>query len=89
MCRSRLVKLGQIKHKCVLGNMSKTLGRVGKHLFSGKYIILCILKGISSFKMHKIIYFSRKPEKILGFSSKFKKGRVTLNTGIIFYLALS
>ena len=30
--------------------------------------------------MHKIIYFPRKPEKILGFSSKFRLGRVTLNT---------
>ena len=28
-----------------------------------KNIILCILKGISTFKMHKIIYFTRKPEK--------------------------
>ena len=25
--------------------------------------ILCILKGISPFKMHKVIFFSRKPEK--------------------------
>ena len=42
----------------------KSLGRVGTHIFflitffSGKNIILCILKGISAFKMHKIIYFS-------------------------------
>ena len=28
-----------------------------------KNIILCILKGISPFKMHKIIFFSRRPEK--------------------------
>ena len=28
--------------------------------FSGKYIILCILKGEMPFKMHKIIFFSRK-----------------------------
>ena len=43
----------------------KILGRVGTNIFffSGKNIILCILKGILPFKMHKIIYFSRKPEK--------------------------
>ena len=38
------------------------------------------------FKMYKILYFSRKPEKILGFTSKFRYGRITLNTDI-FYLA--
>ena len=49
----------------------KILGRVGTHIFlnyffSGKNIILCILKGISSFKMHKIVVvFPRKPEKNL------------------------
>ena len=42
------------------------------HFFSGKNIILCILKGEMPFEMHKIIYFSRKPEKILGFTSKFR-----------------
>ena len=36
--------------------------------------------------MHKIVLISsRKPEKILGFSSKFKKGPVTLNTGIFLF----
>ena len=48
----------------VSGNGSENLGRVGKQMFfnyffSGKNIILCILKG-----------------------SKFRLGRVTLNTGI-------
>ena len=63
----------------------KILGRVGTHFFFWKkYIILCILKGISAFKMHKIIFFSRKPEKILSFTSKFRLGRVTLNIGIFF-----
>ena len=38
---------------------------------------LCILKGKMPFKMHKNAFiksyiFSRKPEKILGFTSKFK-----------------
>ena len=31
------------------------------------------------------LYFFRKPEKILGFTSKFKQGRVTLNTGIVLF----
>ena len=44
----------------------KNLSRVGTHIFlggggggggRGGYIILCILKGTSPFKMHKIIYF--------------------------------
>ena len=49
----------------------KILGRVGRHTYYfliffswKKIIILCILKGILPFKMHKIIFFSRKPEKI-------------------------
>ena len=38
------------------------LGRVGTYIFfSGKNIILCLLKGISPFKMHKIPFF---PEKL-------------------------
>ena len=41
----------------------------------------CLLKSI------KLYIFFRKPEKILGFTSKFRYGWVTLNTGI-FYLAL-
>ena len=35
-------------------------------------MILCILKGISPFKMHKIIFFSENLEKKLGLISKFK-----------------
>ena len=31
--------------------------------------------------MHEILFFSRKPENILGFTSKFRLGWVTLNTG--------
>ena len=54
----------------------KILGRVGTlnflFIFSGKNIILCTLKGISPFKMHKIIdIFFRKSKKILGLTSKF------------------
>ena len=32
--------------------------------------------------MHKIIFFPENLKKILGFTSKFRYGRVTLNTGI-------
>ena len=43
----------------------KILGRVGTHIFffcsffPRKNIILCILKGISPFKMHKIKFFQK------------------------------
>ena len=53
--------------------------------YGKKYIILSILKGISPLKMHKIIIFSENLKKILGFTSKFRQGQVTL----FFYLALS
>ena len=47
----------------------KILGRVGTHIFlifffQEKNIILCILKDISPFKMHNIIFFSISPFKI-------------------------
>ena len=35
--------------------------------------------------MHKIIFFSRKPEKILGFTSKFRYCQATLHTGIFLF----
>ena len=41
----------------------KILGCVGTHFFSGKNIILCILKGISPFKMHKFIFFPENLKK--------------------------
>ena len=54
------------------------------NFFSRENIILCILKGNTPFKMHKIIFFLKKnPEKILGFTSNFRQGRVTLNIGIL------
>ena len=63
----------------------KILGRINTYIFfSGKNVILCILKGILPFKMHKIIVFPENLKKKLGFTSKFRKGRVTLNTGIFF-----
>ena len=45
----------------------KKFGMIGTHLkkkILEKNIILCILKGEMPFKMHKIIFFSRNPEKI-------------------------
>ena len=32
--------------------------------------------------MHRIIFFTENLKKVLGFTSKFRYGRVTLNTGI-------
>ena len=66
---------GDNKH--VSSNGSENF-RYGKHtyffklFFSGKNMILCILKGISPFKMHKIIYFPENMKKILDFASKFR-----------------
>ena len=72
----------------------KTLGRVGRHtcccffncFFSGKQIILCILKDILPFKMHKIIFF---PENLGKKKTKSPVNlamvRVTLNTGIFIW----
>ena len=66
----------------------KILGGVGTHiffnyLFSGKKImILCIFKGISPFKMLKIIFFFENLKKFLGFTNTFRQGRVTQNSGI-------
>ena len=61
--------LGQIKNKCVSGNGSENF-RKGRHtyfFFLETNIILCILKGNSPFKMHKIILKNpEKPEKSLG-----------------------
>ena len=67
----------------------KILGRVGTHIFfnyfffSGKKLILCILKGISPFKMHKIIFL---PENL----EKFYLGRVGLPlTQVFFFFCLT
>ena len=68
------LKVGQIKKISVfLVRGLKLGGRVCTHIFSnyffsGKYIILCISKGISPFKMHKIIFFSKNLKKILDFT---------------------
>ena len=54
----------------------KILGTVGTHIYLSEKkthtIILCILKGILPFKMHKIYIFPENPKKILGFTSKFR-----------------
>ena len=46
--------------------------------FLEKDTILCILKGTSPFKMHKIIFFTENLKKIIGFTSKFMYGRFCL-----------
>ena len=59
---------------------------MGPTTFSGKKnIILCIWKGISSFKMHRIIFSSRQPENSR-FTSNFRQDRVTLNTVVFFFI---
>ena len=76
------IYLAKQKNRCVSGNGSENF-RYGRHtyvFFWEKNVFLCILKGILPFKMHKII-----PEKNLGFTSKFRWGRVTLNTGIFLF----
>ena len=76
--------LGQIKKISVFWITSlKILGKVdtyyfyyylGAHIFFlSKNIILCILKGILSFKMHKKNFKNQKTwKKNLGFTSKFR-----------------
>ena len=59
----------------------KILGRVGTYIFfnfffPGKNIILCILKGISPFKMHKMIFFPENLKKVK--FSPINLGRVGL-----------
>ena len=39
------------------------MGRHSYFFFLGKYIILCILRGISPFKMHTNLFFSKKAKK--------------------------
>ena len=57
------------KNKCVSGNRSENLGRKGTHIFFfllEKYNFMhCLSKCMK-------LFFSRKPEKILGFNSKFR-----------------
>ena len=75
-CKAKLKKK---YNKRVSGNESEILGRVGTHtifflnnFFFGKNIILCILKGILPFKMHKVIFFPENMKTILGFTSKLR-----------------
>ena len=57
----------------------RILGRVGTHIYiifnSLSEDFLCILKGVLPFKMQKkYIFFPENLKKILGFTSKFRKG---------------
>ena len=70
MCRPNKKKISVFR---VTG--LKILGRVGTHINFFIFffcIILCILKGISPFKMHKIIFYPQNLKKFLGFTSKFR-----------------
>ena len=72
--------LGQMKKISVFRATGlKILGRVGSHIFLNysysekkNDIILCILKGISPFKMYKNIFFPQKTRFFLGFTSKYR-----------------
>ena len=66
--------LSREKSKCVSGNRPENF-RYSRHsyYFSGKKLNFMDFERQNAFKkMHKIFFFSRKPEKILGFTSKFK-----------------
>ena len=67
---------------CVTG--LKILGRVGTHIFflEEKYNFMHFEM---PFKMHKILFFQEYLKKILGFTSKSRLGRVTLNTAIFLF----
>ena len=59
----------------------KILGTIGTHIFLiifflRKNIVLCILKGISPFKMHEIIFFPENRKKFC--VSPVTLGRVRL-----------
>ena len=72
--------LGQISVFQVKG--LKISDRVGIHYYVNFFFRLkCLLKCI------KLFFFSRKPEKILCFTSKFRLGWVTLefNTGVFLF----
>ena len=61
--------LGPIKkNKYASGSGSENF-RQGRHTYflSVKFFILCILKGISPFKIQKIIFSSGKPKKMSRF----------------------
>ena len=86
-----LRNLNKEKKNCVSGNRSENFRyRVGSHIFIyffffWKNITLCILKGEMPFKMNKIVFFFQENWKTsLGFTSKIRYSRVTLNTGIFF-----
>ena len=59
--------LGQIKKKCVLGNRSEILGKVGAHIFSiffsGKKYNCMHFERHFNFQNVKNEFFPRKPEK--------------------------
>ena len=67
------ISVFQVKGLKILGTEKKICVPTHTYFFyfffSGKYIILYILKGISPFKMHEIIFFQKI---VLDFTSKFR-----------------
>ena len=72
--------LGQKKKKVCFGTHNFFL----IIFFSGKKYNFMHFENHLPFKMQKNFIFSRNLKKILGFTSKFRLGQVTLNTGIFF-----
>ena len=85
------LKVDQIKKISVFLVRGLKLGGEYAHIFfliiffSRKYIISCIFKGISPFKMQKIIFFSENLNKILDFT-KVNLARVRLSFTQVFCL---
>ena len=92
--KSNLCKIAKAWKKSVfLVTGLKILGRVGTHFFLFFFLETNIILYILSFHFAfqnawNYIFFPQNLKKYLGFTSKIRKGRVTLNTSIFFYLAL-
>ena len=86
--KAKVLSIRPNKKRCVfLVTGLKILGMVGTHFFSKKNIVLCILKGISPFKMHKIIFFSENLKKFY-VSPEIKVGPGYAKTQVFIYLVL-
>ena len=73
----------------------KVFGMVGTHFLLSIFFFekkknnnKNILKCISNFKLHKIIFFPEEIIIILGFTNKVRKGRVTINKSTFFFIWL-
>ena len=64
------------RKKVILKKVNELLPRPNKNK--------CVSGNVGKVGIHIFNFFFWKPETILGFTNKFRLGRVTLNTGIIF-----